>query len=92
MNIIIEGKRGVYKVESDDRQYIIQEEKIIQEDTKNSKKGDKYWSHVAFISSYPNLINRLIDLEVRRSDATTLLELKNEYISTSKFIRKLLEG
>ncbi len=92
MNITINAKNGSYIIESDDRQYILSEEKTVKETTKTRKKGDRYKTTIGYIPSFENLLNRLIDLEIKRSDVRTLKELKDEYNSTSRFIKRLLQG
>lgn len=75
MNIIIEGKKGTYRLTSDDDNFILAERKII---TKKDEAGTKesVWRIFAYPTQLKYAINTLITLEVRRSDATTLVELK----------------
>lgn len=88
MNIIIKGKKGTYRITSDDRQFVISEQKVVQKDSKVSKKGDKYWVEIAYLVDLQNVINRLIDLELKRSDVESLKELLELYKETKNWIEK----
>ena len=92
MNIIFKGKSKTYKVTSDNRNYIIQEEKVVQKDSAKSKKGDKYYLDLAYLSSLESLITKLIDMEMKESEAETLKELRDDYQKVTSWVNGLFIG
>jgi len=91
MNITVKGKNKTYKVTCDSRQYMIKEERTVQKDTKKSKKGDKYYLELAYLSSLESLISKLIDMEIKESEAETLKELRDDYQEVASWVRGLFK-
>lgn len=88
MNILLESKNNkTYRISSDSRQYIISEERICQKDGKKMQKGDKYYVDIAYISSLPVLFNRLVELNIRESNVSTLEELKYLYTEVYEWLK-----
>ncbi|MFT9495854.1 hypothetical protein [Anaerosolibacter sp.] len=73
MEIKINSK---YKITSDDKNIILQEIKIAQQDTKTMKQGDEYTVNVGWYGTLENAMNGLVNREVRACDAKSFKELK----------------
>ena len=92
MNITVKGKKRTYKVVCDSRQYMIKEERTVQKDSAKSKKGDKYYLDLAYLPSLESLINKLISMEIKESEAETLKELRDDYQKVTSWVNGLFIG
>lgn len=77
MNIKIKD----YIITADSYNYILNKKSIAKTTTKSQTKGDIIIKPVAFFTNIETLIQRLIELELRRTDVTTLKELVQAYKS-----------
>jgi hypothetical protein len=68
------GKTGKARLTSDASQYVI----AIQGTTKEGKPG--IWKTAAYLSSPESALSRILELNIRASEATTLLELRDDLL------------
>lgn len=66
-------KIGNYKITKDRYQFVLSEKLTVQT---GKNKGAEYYGNFSFYSNLNTLINALIQLRLRRSNATTLEELQ----------------
>jgi hypothetical protein len=83
----MEIKIGKFIITSDDRQYVLSEEKI----SKSGKsEGNTYTDDIGYYCKLVDVLNALLELKLRRSDATTLGEFKNDYMSFREELKNYL--
>ena len=68
-------KIGKYKLSSDENQYIVTEIKISKD---GKKAGNEYEANDTYHPTLVSALNNLIQRRLKKSDATTLIELKND--------------
>lgn len=74
-----------YVITSDSLCITLNEKKKVQE---GENKGNEYLHPVGYYGSIENCLEGLLQLKIRKSEATSLKELINEIGETNKFIRE----
>jgi len=83
----MEIRIGKFIITSDDRQYVLSEEKV----SKSGKTaGQTYTNDIGYYCKLVDVLNALLELKLRRSDTTTLESFKNDYMSFREELRKYL--
>jgi len=77
-----------FRITSDDRNFILQEKKKADKDTKSMVKGEIYYTDLGYYGKLIHVINSLLTLKIKRSNITTLEELKREVIKQRDYIKK----
>lgn len=80
---------GKYKVESDDLNVTLFEKHKVQKDTKNSKKGDIYWTTIGYYSSVGSALKALVILKVNESGLKDLQTVQKEIDKLNKMIEDI---
>ena len=66
---------GKYRLASDSRQWIIQQNMgIAKKDGKGRRAGEPIWKGISFHTKIDSAVGRLAELQIMESDATTLGE------------------
>ncbi len=74
-----------YVITSDSLCITLNEKKKVQE---GENKGKEYLSPIGYYGSVESCMEGLLQLKIRKSEATSLKELINEIGETNKFIRE----
>ena len=78
-----------YRLTSDEYNVILQKERIVKE---GKTAGELFTENVGFYTNIEDAITAYIRKRTISSEATTLLELKNELLGIKNYVKKLLSG
>jgi hypothetical protein len=74
-----------YVITSDPLSIILNEKRVVQE---GENKGREYLTSIGFYNTMDGCLEDLLQLKIRKSEATSLKELINEIGEINKFIRE----
>lgn len=77
------------RITSDPYNIIVQERKVAGEDAKNP--GEERWSSVSFHPNVPQAANAILQRDINKSDATSLVELSAQIEATKNEILAAIE-
>lgn len=89
MKLIIDDN---YQIVSDPMQYILQEKKIIKESKEENKVGTEYYDNIGYYGKIVQALKGYKELEIRKSDVTSIDELMALIYKLDKKIDDLLKN